>query len=84
MAESFVNSYKTELIADRVWRSRAQIELAPVEYVSRFNHDRLHETLGDKRSTPARSRRVRSSLLDGLPTFPSSIELNYIKTAEPP
>jgi putative transposase len=34
MAESFVDSYKTELIADRVWRSRSQLELATVEWVS--------------------------------------------------
>jgi putative transposase len=33
LAESFVDSYKTELIADRVWRSRSQLELATVEYV---------------------------------------------------
>jgi len=47
LAESFVDSYKTELIADRVWRSRAQLELATVEYVGWFNHARLHEALGD-------------------------------------
>ena len=47
MAESFVDSYKTELIADRVWRSRAQLELASVEYVAWFNTQRLHESLGD-------------------------------------
>ncbi|MBV9817028.1 MAG: transposase [Solirubrobacterales bacterium] len=47
MAESFVDSYKTELIADRVWRSRGQLELASVEYVSWFNTQRLHESLGD-------------------------------------
>jgi transposase InsO family protein len=47
LAESFVDSYKTELIADRVWRSRAQLELATVEWVAWFNHDRLHEALGD-------------------------------------
>jgi putative transposase len=47
MAESFVDSFKTELIADRVWRSRSQLELATVEYISWFNHDRLHEALGD-------------------------------------
>jgi putative transposase len=47
MAESFVDSFKTELIADRVWRSRSQLELAVVEYISWFNHDRLHESLGD-------------------------------------
>jgi putative transposase len=47
MAESFVDSFKTELIADRVWRTRSQLELAAVEYISWFNHDRLHEALGD-------------------------------------
>jgi putative transposase len=47
LAESFVDSYKTELIADRVWRSRSQLELATVEYIGWFNHDRLHESLGD-------------------------------------
>jgi Integrase core domain len=47
LAESFVDSYKTELIADRVWRSRVQLELATVEYVAWFNHERLHESLGD-------------------------------------
>jgi putative transposase len=47
LAESFVDSFKTELIADRVWRSRSQLELAVVEYVGWFNHTRLHEALGD-------------------------------------
>jgi hypothetical protein len=47
LAESFVDSYKTELIADRVWCSRAQVELATVAYVGWFNHERLHESLGD-------------------------------------
>jgi putative transposase len=47
MAESFVDSFKTELIADRVWRTRTQLELAIVEYVAWFNNDRLHESLGD-------------------------------------
>ena len=47
LAESFVDSFKTELIADRVWRTRSQLELAVVEYVGWFNHDRLHEALGD-------------------------------------
>jgi transposase InsO family protein len=32
---------------DRSWRSRSQLELAVVEYVSWFNHERLHESLGD-------------------------------------
>jgi putative transposase len=47
LAESFVDSFKTELIADRVWTSRAQLELAIVEYIAWFNHDRLHQSLDD-------------------------------------
>jgi putative transposase len=46
MAESFVDSFKTELIADRVWRTRSQLELSVVEYVAWFNSARLHSALG--------------------------------------
>ena len=48
LAESFVDSFKTELIADRVWRTRSQLELTIVEWVGWFNHARLHEALGDR------------------------------------
>jgi putative transposase len=47
MAESFVDSFKTELIADRVWRTQTQLELAIVEWVGWFNHARLHQALHD-------------------------------------
>ena len=47
MAESFVDSFKTELIADRVWQTRTQLELAIVQWVAWFNNDRLHESLSD-------------------------------------
>jgi putative transposase len=47
LAESFVDSFKTELIADRVWRSPSQLELAVVEYIGWFNDVRLHQALGD-------------------------------------
>jgi transposase InsO family protein len=46
LAESFVDSFKTELIADRVWRTRAQLEPAVVEYIAWFNTSRLHSSLG--------------------------------------
>jgi putative transposase len=42
-----VDSFKTELIADRVWRSHNQLEFAIVEYVAWFNTSRLHESLRD-------------------------------------
>ena len=47
LAESFVDSFKTELIADRVWRTREQAELAIVEWVGWYNNARLHSSLGD-------------------------------------
>ena len=46
LAESFVDSFKTELIRDRVWRTRSQLELAVVEYIGWYNAGRLHESLG--------------------------------------
>ena len=46
-AESFVDTFKTELIADRVWKTRSQLELAIVTYVGWFNTTRLHSSLGD-------------------------------------
>jgi hypothetical protein len=46
LAESWVDSLKTELIQDRVWRTRSQLELAVVEYIGWFNHIRLHSSLG--------------------------------------
>jgi putative transposase len=47
LAESFVDSFKTELIADRPWRTRDQLELAIVQWVGWYNHRRLHSSLGD-------------------------------------
>ncbi len=48
VAESFVDSFKTELITDRTWATRSQLELAVVEYVAWFNNERLHEALDDR------------------------------------
>jgi transposase InsO family protein len=56
MAESFVDSFKTELIRDRAWPSRTGLEFAIVEYLGWFNHDRLHSP----RRHP--TRRVRGSI----------------------
>jgi putative transposase len=65
-AESFVDSFKTELIADRVWTSRSQLELAVVEYVAWFNNTRLHEALQDR---PPREVEELYAVKDG-PTTP--------------
>jgi len=47
MAESFVGTLKTELVAGRTFTTRFAAELAVVEYLGWFNHTRLHESLGD-------------------------------------
>ena len=60
LAESFLDSFKTELIADRVWRSRSQLELAVVEYIGWFNHTRSHQA-----SATSRRRRWRPTTLPG-------------------
>jgi putative transposase len=71
MAESFVDTYKTELIADRVWRTRAQLEIATIEWVGWYNHERLHESLGD--IPPAEFEAAATSNLDR--RFVNSTEL---------
>ena len=72
LAESFVDSFKTELIADRVWRTRSQLELAIVEYVGWFNHARLHESLGDLPPSEFEEQAL-SALTDQGPATPASI-----------
>jgi putative transposase len=59
LVESFVDSFKTELIAGRVWRSRSQRELAIVECVGWFNTVRQRESLGD--APPAEFEALHSS-----------------------
>src|SRR3954447_1215625 len=48
MAESFVGTLKTELVAGRVFPTCLDAELAVVEYLGWFKHDRLHEALDDR------------------------------------
>jgi putative transposase len=64
LAESFVDSFKTELIADRVWRSRAQLELATVEYIGWFNTGRLHSSLGYQTPAEVEERYRQQQLLE--------------------
>jgi putative transposase len=60
LAESFIDSFKTELINDRVWRTRPQLELAIVEYIRWFNDSRLHENLNDR--TPREIEELRCEI----------------------
>jgi transposase InsO family protein len=47
LAESFVDSFKTELIAARVWQTRDQLEFALARWIGWYNQRRLHSSLGD-------------------------------------
>jgi putative transposase len=48
LAESVIGLYKTELIKPKgPWRTAGQVELATLEYVDWFNHQRLYEACGD-------------------------------------
>ena len=70
LSESFVDSYKTELIADRVWRTNAQLELATVTYVGWFNHRRLHSSIGN-RPPVEHEREYWARVALGLEPFPA-------------
>lgn len=67
MAESFVDVFKTELIADRVWRDRSQLELAIVEWVAWFNTSGLKASSGTL-STRLSQKPVATDLSDASPT----------------
>jgi Integrase core domain len=45
MADSLVDLVKTELIADRVWQARSQLELVIIESIGWFNTSRVHSAL---------------------------------------
>lgn len=48
LAETINGLYKTELIHRRApWKTKAAVELATLEWVSWFNHQRLLESIGD-------------------------------------
>ncbi|BCF99236.1 transposase [Paraburkholderia sp. PGU19] len=46
LAETINGLYKAELIHRRTWKTRESVELATLEWVTRFNHHRLMEPLG--------------------------------------
>ncbi|MFV0284690.1 MAG: integrase core domain-containing protein, partial [Castellaniella sp.] len=48
LAETINGLYKTELIHRRgPWKTKAAVELATLEWVAWFNHQRLLESIGD-------------------------------------
>ena len=47
MAESFVDTFKTELVTDRVFKTHRALELAIVQWIAWYNNQRLCEVIGD-------------------------------------
>lgn len=80
MAESFVDSFKTELIRDRVWHSNTKLELAIVEYVAWFNTRRLHSSIGNR--PPAEHEAEWRRLAAGPGALSSSPPLFTLNAAE--
>ncbi len=79
LAESFVDTLKTELITDRVWRSRAQLELAIVEWIGWFNNVRIHSALDDRpplefEQTALSAKTVQASPATPAQTHPLKLE----------
>jgi putative transposase len=72
MAESFVDTFKTELVADRPWRTRSELELAIVEWVGWYNHHRMHSSLGDL--PPAEFEAPRDYAITGTVDLSSSFD----------
>lgn len=47
MAESLNGTFKWELVKQRRWKTRAELEIATVEWINWYNHTRLHGEIGD-------------------------------------
>ena len=50
MAEAWVATYKTELVNWLGLTSYERLEHETLEWISFYNHDRLHEELGERMS----------------------------------
>jgi putative transposase len=80
LAESFVDTFKTELIADRVWRTRSQLELAIVEWIGWFNTARLHSALGDRPPLEFEQTELSGHAERGLAGFAGSTHPSRLET----
>ena len=85
MAESFVDTFKTELIKDRVWHSNTQLELAVVRWVGWYNDVRLHSSLGNHPPAEheARWRAALASLPQGQTPPTVELTLNGVGVYDP-
>ncbi|GAI96105.1 unnamed protein product, partial [marine sediment metagenome] len=64
LAETINGLYKTEVIHRRgPWKTKAAVELATLEWVSWFNHQRLLESIGDIPPAEAEERYYRQLIM---------------------
>jgi putative transposase len=85
MAESFVDSFKTELIRDRVWHSNTKLELAIVEYVAWFNTRRIHSSIGNRPPVEHEAEWRRLASQSNTPSSPATLfTLNAAGGYDPP
>ena len=79
---AFVDSFKTELIADRVWRTRSQLELAVVEYIGWFNDSPTPPSA--RRQTTVRARTAEpAQYLGNLPHMKKGTQTNGLRGTQP-
>jgi len=56
------------------WRTRAQLEIAIVEYIGWFNHDRLHQALGDIPPAEFEQAALSPTAVPDSPAAPASVQ----------
>ena len=83
MAESFVATYKSELIDRRgPWRSFEQLEFETLCWIGFYNHERLHEQLDDV--PPVEYEQARAVDADVLGTALGAVDRPTDQTLLPP
>jgi putative transposase len=68
LAETTIGLYKTEKIhREGPWRTLAEVELATLEWVDWYNHDRLHSACGGMPPTEFEQTRSNNNTQHQLP-----------------
>jgi putative transposase len=62
MAEAWVATFKSELVDGRTFPSFEHAEHQTLEWISFYNHERLHESLGDV--PPSEYERTETASID--------------------
>lgn len=85
LAETINRLYKTEVIYKRgPWKTKAAVELATLEWVSWFNHQRLLESIGDIPPAEAEQRYYQQLAVQAAEPALSSLDVRSYATAKAP